>query len=358
MNQLDNKSYIKKLDKKDVLSSIENLPRQFEQVVQDFSEIDLPLKYFQVKDIVISGMGGSGLGGHIIQSLFFEELKIPLRIINGYTLPKAVNKNTLCIIVSYSGTTEETIATYFEAKKKKANIFVITRGAKLAQIVKKEKTPTYIFEERFNPTKQPRLGLGYTLTAELLFLNKLRLLNFGQKEKSITLKALEKFNKIFGQKRETSQNIAKKIAFKLYQNQKTPILVGSEFLIGSLHFFSNQLNETAKTLATYFALPELNHHLMEGLTFPKSNRKNLFFLFFNSSLYQPKIILRYRITQEVLAKNKIISLEYKMASSDKISQTAELLTLGSYVSFYLGILNKIDPSEIPWVDYFKKKLSH
>lgn len=357
MAKFDSRDYIKQFNKKDVLSSIENLPRQFEQVVQDFSKIKVPDDFFRVKDIVINGMGGSGLGGHFVQSLFFDQLPIPLRIINSYTLPRSTNKNTLYFLVSYSGSTEEPLATYQEAKKRKVKIFVITSGKKLAALAKKEKIPAYIFKERFNPFSQPRLGLGYTLAAQLLLLNKLNLINFDQKEQSGAIKSLEEFNEIFGQEKEVSRNIAKKIALKLYQSQKTPILVGSEFLIGGAHIFTNQLNETAKTFAAYFILPELNHHLMEGLIFPKTNQKDLLFLLINSSLYLSKIQLRYKITKQVLMKNKIAFLEYRPKSVDKISQALEILSLGSYASFYLAVLNKIDPSAIPWVDYFKKRLS-
>jgi glucose/mannose-6-phosphate isomerase len=355
MNQLDNKFYIRKFDKNNVLSSIENLPCQFEQVIQDFSKIQIPPNFFQVKDILINGMGGSGLGGHIVQSLFFDQLPVPLRVINSYTLPRSTNQNTLYLLVSYSGSTEEPLATYQEAKKRKAKIFAITSGGKVAALAKKDKTLTYIFTPRFNPSGKPRLGLGYTLAAQLLLLNKMKLLRFGSKQQSQAIKTLDQFNKVFSQVQKTSQNLAKKIAFKLYQ--KTPILVGSEFLIGSVHTFANQFNETAKTFATYFVLPELNHHLIEGLAFPKTNQRDLIFLLINSAFYLPKTQLRYQITEQVLVKNKIATLEYQPKSADKISQALEVLSLGSYVSFYLAILNKVDPSEIPCVDYFKKMLS-
>lgn len=356
MTNLDNKNYIKNLDKQHVLSSIENVVNQFGQAARDFLKIKIPRDFSGATDILILGMGGSGLGGHIIQSLFFDKLTVPLRVLNSYTLPKAANKNTLCIIISYSGSTEETLASYEEAKKKKAKIFIITSGGKLAKLAQKDKVPHYVFNPVFNPSGQPRMGLGYLLAAQILFFSKAKFINFTAKEQKLAINSLGKINGSFGQSRKTADNIAKKIALIL--NQKTPILIGSEFLIGSLHVFANQLNETAKTFATYFSLPELNHHLMEGLVFPRENKKNLFFLMINSPLYFTKIRVRYKITEEVLRRNKIKFLEYKTYSKDKLSQALEILMLGSYVSFYLAILNKIDPAKIPWVDYFKKRISN
>ena len=61
------------------------------------------------------------------------------------------------------------------------------------------------------------------------------------------------------------------------------------------------MNENGKRFAGYFALPELNHHLLEGMVNPKSNKDSLFFVLFNSSLYHQRK-KRYEITKDVLAK--------------------------------------------------------
>ena len=96
---------------------------------------------------------------------------------------------------------------------------------------------------------------------------------------------------------------------------------------------------------------------MEGLKFPKNNSQNLACLLINSNLYYKRVSLRYQLTNEVLLKNKIYTLVYQVKSADKITQAFEIIALGSYVSFWLAILNKIDPAQIPWVEYFKKRLT-
>jgi len=128
-------------------------------------------------------------------------------------------------------------------------------------------------------------------------------------------------------------------------------------LVGNLHTIVNQINESAKNFSCYFPLPELNHHLMEGLTNPKNNSKNLIFVFIESNLYLKRIQLRYKITKEVLKKKNIEYVEFKAKEKTKILQSFEILLFGSYLSFYLSMLYKIDPSLIPWVEYFKKRLS-
>ena len=101
MSILDNETKIKKLDKQNMLGSIESLGLQCQQAWQETKKVKIPESYKKVKNIVINGMGGSALGGQIIQFLFWEKLKLPLQIINSYTLPGSVGKNTLYIVSSW-----------------------------------------------------------------------------------------------------------------------------------------------------------------------------------------------------------------------------------------------------------------
>ena len=135
---------------------------------------------------------------------------------------------------------------------------------------------------------------------------------------------------------------------------RIPVIFSGEFLIGASHVFRNQLNETSKNFSTYSPLPELNHHLLEGLKNPKD--KNLTVLFLESDLYSEKLKKRIELTKTVVEKNQIPYLSYKAGSPDKLGQTMEVLSLGGYLTFYLSMLYNQDPSLIPWVDYFKEQL--
>jgi glucose/mannose-6-phosphate isomerase len=147
---------------------------------------------------------------------------------------------------------------------------------------------------------------------------------------------------------------AKTFAEKL--KNKIPIIVSSEFLLGNAHVLANQINENAKCFTTYFGLPELNHHLVEGLKNPSAN-KNLKFVLVNSDLYHPRNQKRYKILKEVLQRNKINFIEYRPKAKTKLQQSMETLLFGSYLSFYLAMIYNLDPSPIPWVDFFKKRLA-
>jgi glucose/mannose-6-phosphate isomerase len=334
---------IKKLDKSNLLGSIELLGKQCAAAWQEVKKIKVPASYRGMKNIVVAGMGGSALGGHLIQSLFADKLKVPIEIIRGYYLPAYVGPKTLLVLSSYSGNTEETLAAAAEGKKRKAKILGLATGEKLANFLRSSKYPAYIFKPIHNPSNQPRMGLGYSVFGQLGLLARCGLLKIDEKEINQSLALLN-------HKNEATKNFAEKI------KNKIPIIVASEFLTGNAHAFANQINENAKCFATYFELPELNHHLMEGLKNPDA-KKNLKFILLNSNLYHPRNQKRCKVLKEVLQKNKVDFIEYQPKAKTKFQQSMETLLFGSYVSFYLAMLYNLDPAPVPWVDFFKKRLA-
>jgi len=335
----------KKLDQGNIASSIESLPYQCQQAWNEAKRIKLPSSYFRVKEIVVCGMGGSALGTDFLRYNLYDELKLPVNIINDYQIPAYVSRDSLVIISSYSGNTQESLSCFKKAIKKKSKIIIITAGGKLAQIAKRNNIPAYIFEPRFNPSNQPRMGLGYSIMAQLAIFNQLGFLRIKERE------IKKAFTNLIA--KEDMRKKAKILACKI--KDKIPLIVAAEFLSGNAHILANQINENAKNFAAYFLLPELNHHLMEGLKYPQAN-KNLVFLFLESNSYTKILKKRIFITKKVLKKNKIFYLSYITSCKGKLVEGLEVLIFGSWLSFYLALLNNVNPSLIPFVDYFKKEL--
>ena len=117
------------------------------------------------------------------------------------------------------------------------------------------------------------------------------------------------------------------------------------------------ISENAKIFADYKVIPEINHHLMEGLQFPRTNPLHHVFLFINSELYRERIQKRMRLTQEVVEQNEIETIHIDLTSDTKLTQVFELITLMAYTGFYLSILEGLNPSPIPFVDSFKEALA-
>ncbi|MBU0707006.1 bifunctional phosphoglucose/phosphomannose isomerase [Patescibacteria group bacterium] len=355
MTILDNKKLFQKLDQSQMAKSIEELNLQFLQTWKEVKSIKLPESYKKVNKVVLNGMGGSGLAGRLVKVLFSDRMSIPIDHMHDYDLPKIVDKNTLYIVVSYSGNTEEPVSTIQKAIRRKAKIFIIANGGRLAKIADKYNIPAYIFEEKYNTSHQPRMGLGYNLGSLIGVLNQLKIIKMTDSDFYSALKIINRKKNHFSSEQASSKNLAKKIAQQIHG--KFPVIITSEFLEGNAHIFRNQINENGKNYADYFLIPELNHHLLEGLLNPKLKVNNLIFLFFKSKLFHARNQRRHTITQKVLSRLGITYLEYELTGKKKLSQSFEMLLLGSYISYYLAILNKIDPSPIPWVDYFKKQLS-
>lgn len=353
---LDNINYIKQLDKKSVYKSIETLADQVRQVLEEAHLIRVPREYSKINQVVVNGMGASNVGAGIIKSVFSGELKVPISITPGYSVPAKVDKNTLYVLSSYSGNTEEPLSVYDEAKKRGAKIMGITSKGKgkLEKLMLKENIPGYIYKAEFNPSGVPRIGSGYNIFGLAVLLAKAGLFKIKVKEIKDIVASLEIWDREYRIEVRAKNNKAKKMAVELYN--KTPVAVGAEFLIGNLRILRNQFCESGKNFASYLTMPELNHYAMEGLANPLINRKNLIFLFIDSQFYHPRVKRRIQLTKAVVRKNRIKYIEHKLIGKTKFTQSFELLQLGSWVSYYLGILNKADPATNPWVDWFKDKL--
>ncbi len=355
MIDLDDKTAILQLQGGDqVLNSIASLDRQLKHAWEETLQINFPDEYKDVNQVVVCGMGGSCFPSLIIKELFKEQLEIPIVINNEYRFPGFVDNNTLVILSSYSGTTEEILYNADQAFEKKAKISAITTNGDLARLMKKNNLPYYLLDPIYNPSKQPRIGFGYAVGAILGILYNLKFLSIKKQEVEIGLSNLPTLLKNFSLETPKQKNPAKQLAEKLYQ--KYPYYTVAEFLTGVGNAIANQTNETAKSISVFRVIPELNHHLMEGLKFPKKIKDLLTFIFFYSPLYSEKIKKRFQITKEVVEKNQVDTQWVELKGKSRIEQTFELMGFGSYLTMYLSVLYEQNPSSIPFVDYFKKRL--
>lgn len=349
---LDDLSFLKKLDRSRMFQSIEFLYKQIEQVWKEKEKLQLPYSLKDFSSIVFSAMGGSALGAYVVKNLYFKELRFPFSVVNDYHLPGWTNEKTLVIIQSYSGTTEETISSLKEAIAKKTKIITIASGGEIEKISKEKNIPFFKIYPLFNPCNQPRMGIGYAIFILLAIFNKIKLISLKENEIKTVIQTVKENNLKYGIEINFQKNLAKKWAEKIFH--KLPILVGGEFLIGALHTIRNQINENAKSLAVYFSFPELNHHLLEALSFPKNLQA--IYLFFDSSFYSERIKKRIEITKQIIKSYNFPVLTFSPSASHKLAQLMETISFGAYLGYYLAILYQTDPSPIPNVTRFKQLL--
>lgn len=351
---IDKIEEIEKLDSKNMLGSIELLGEQVKQIVMQADSVRIPSSHAKCTNIVVLGMGGSTIGSHIIKSVFADQLEVPFEIVGDYQLPKFANKNTLVLVSSYSGTTEEPLQAMIEAKKRGCKLMIITSGGELAKRAKSQKIPALVFTTVNNPCGSPRMGLGYSIVGQMIMFALAGFIDLTDATLIQILNTITQADHIFGVDSKKVNNPAKQLAEKVVG--KTIWYIGAEHLAGSVHTGANQLNENAKNFGAYFLLPELNHHLIEGLQYPASNAKDAVFVCVESKLYNKRVQKRFEVTKEVLKKNKITALTYTCTAKTKLAQAMECLVLTSYLSFYVAMFEEIDPTAIPYVDFLKKAL--
>lgn len=338
-----------------VIKSVNSLALQLEQAFSETTKINFSNAYLnEIENIVICGMGGSRFPGLIIKELFKDKLKKPIFINDNYQLPYFVNEKTLIILSSYSGTTEEVLEMARQAKEKQALITGLTVGGELKTFFEENQLPFYHINPIHNPSGQPRIGFGYFVGGILGLLFRLDLINESAKNIYSAIDYLKAKTEEYKIEVKTENNKIKQLAQTIYQ--KYPFYIVSEHLTGVGNAIANQTNETAKSISDFRIIPELNHHLMEGLKFPEALKDLLIFVFFYSSLYSAPIQKRFVITKDVVEQNQIKTIWYELEGKNKIEQVFELMAIGSFLSLYLSVLYEQDPKVIPYVDYFKKKL--
>ena len=312
----DPKTY-KTYDPEDIAYGIEKLSEQIQVAWADTRAMKFPKAYSTVTNIVVAGMGGSSLGGHMIQTACADRLKAPVHLLRDYNLPNWVSSKTLVIAVSYSGTTEEVLEVITHAKKAKAKIVAVAVGEKLKTYADKNKIPGYFFTPG-ELSKQPRLGLGFTLTGVLGMLERMNLIKINTKDIKGMCEAMGDVLDTCAVDVPAKENPAKTVAMEL--KDRAVLIVASEHLVGNAHALANQINENAKQFATYMEIPELNHHLMEGLGNPKDFFKKFSVLMLDSNHYHPHTHKRYDLTAQIFEKQGGVVIEYNANGKTRLEE--------------------------------------
>lgn len=345
MKNFTDTNEVRKIDPQDTLGSTELVVKQCQAAWEEVHKLTLPQNIGEIKNIVCCGMGASIYGGLVLKSLLGRNAQYPLEIVSDYHIPAYVNEHTLVILTSYSGTTEETLSCAHEAKAAGAKMLIITKGGPLADFAKTNNQIAYIFDPKLNPAGVPRLGNGYTIVGLLGILSRLGIIDLEEKEMSDSLIRLA----------EKQKDIkARAMAdFEKFET-KIPVIIAAEHLMGNAQILRNQCNETSKTFSCFFMVPDLNHHLMEGLKFPVNSP--LQFILLQTENYAPKIQQRMTLTTDVIKQNNHEVFSFTTSGSTVYEDFFEVLVYGSYLTLFLGLAHDQNPAINPFVDYFKEKL--
>ena len=347
---LDDPQVYQQYDREGMLVRLHEMPRLCQQAWQLAMKFNLPQDYRQVDKVVILGMGGSAIGGDLVSSLIISDAKLPILVHRDYALPAFVDARTLVIASSYSGTTEETIASFEKALETEAKKLLITTGGKLKTMAEERNIPVFSFDY----SAQPRAALPFSLLPIICFLQKLGFIGDRSADVTETVQVLEKLSQETKEDAALPHNPAKQLAHRLYRH--LPVIYGAGIVSEVAHRWKTQLNENSKAWAFYEAFPELNHNAVVGYQFPEELASKIMVVLLRSSRLAERIQLRYQVTCQLLEQAKVDYQIVDGVGDSPLSQMMSLLLFGDYVSCYLAMLYRIDPSPVKAIDYLKEQL--
>ncbi len=348
--KLDDPEIYRQHDTGNMLGFIDEMPELCRQAWQTASDFELPKDYTKINKVVVLGMGGSAIGGDLVSSLISKEAKIPIILHRDYNLPAFVNDKTLVIASSYSGATEETLTAFTEALKTGAKKLAITAGGKLRKITREKNIPAFIVDYQ----SQPRAALPFSIMPILCFLQKLGIIGDKTEEIAETIDLLSNLSSELTAASPLSGNLAKKLASRIHG--RMAIIYGSEHLSQVAHRWKTQFNENGKTWAFYEVFPELNHNAVVGYEFPKNLSQKLIVIMLRPSDISDRLRARYDITGKLLEEAGVGYEIVESRGKSPLSQVMSTVMLGDYVSYYLAMLNGVDPTPTRAIDYLKGEL--
>ncbi len=323
------------IDSLNIKGMVLGIPDQIKEglkLAEKFKIVD-PL----VDKIVIIGMGGSGIAGKILKNYLRNE-KIRIDVINDYSLPNFVDENTLVIVCSYSGDTEETLSAYKQAFKKKSKIIALTTGGKLKELCEKYNHEHLILKKGF----MPRQSAPYMFFIMLKILENSKLIvNHTQYVKD-TVDALKK--PIF-------IDMAKQLAVSL--KDKVPLIYSSSILEAIAYRWKCEFNENTKIHAFNNVLSELDHNEIVGYT---KKLADFHVIFLRDVMETRQMEKRISITKKLIMEKGYSTTEILIKGPNELSRLFSALYIGDLTSYFLAQEYGIDPGPVDIIFDLKEML--
>lgn len=343
---LDDIEKMREIDKDGMLEVLENFPEQIEEVVEG---LDLNLLPFQPEEIVVAGMGGSGIVGDILKSFLANRIKIPIYVNKDYNLPSFVDENTLLFVVSYSGNTEETLNAAREGMKRKAKVVGISSDGELESLCK-ERGVVFIQAPK---GYHPRAAIAFLFIPVLKLMSEMLIYDSDVAILDSISELKELRDKIKLDVR-AEENLAKQLARRI--KGKIPIIYGHSIYNAVANRWHTQFNENAEVLSWYGAFPEMNHNEVVGWK-GDENSERIIPILLRDNKEDERIDKRIEVTKEKVFKPVTDDIIEVWAKADtQLARILYLIYLGDYVSIYLALLYSRDPSPVKIIDELKASL--
>ena len=322
-------------DKEDLKSILKGFPNQVKLAYSKEIKVEFE---GNIDKVIITGMGGSAIAGDILKTYLEKLTDTPIIVNRNYDLPESADKNTLVVVSSYSGNTEETISAYKDALRKYCKILVITSGGRIAEMALSNRNQKISLPMGL----QPRAALAYSFFPILKTMAKLRIIENPDAAVDRLAKALDK--KIFEQ---TGLQLSEKL------HEKVLLIYSSEMFSPVSYRWKTQFNENSKTMAFNNVFSELNHNELASL---ENMNADFHCIILRTDMDPHRIVKRMEITKDIYRKKGIDVTDIKIKGENFLTKLFSGIFMGDWTSYYLALRYHTDPTPVKNIENFKKEL--
>jgi glucose/mannose-6-phosphate isomerase len=334
------------------LDAVGGLPEQLAAAHEAAGETiharDLP-DAESLRNIVVLGMGGSGVAGDLLAAVGNGTLPVPVTVLKQYRIPRFVGPGTLVFALSYSGSTEETLSMARGAVDAGAALVTISHGGPLGELpgLHVECPGGYM----------PRAALGALIAP--LFVSVFRM-GLMPEAHALLVKAQEQLahrRERCAPAVEGAANPARELARLI--DRTIPLIYGGGALgaVAAMRWKCD-VNENAKAPAFWAAYPELDHNEICGWGQHGDVTRQLFTLIeLRHGFEHERLSPRFGATRALIEECVAQVLEVEAQGEGRLAQLLDLMYVGDWVSCYLALDNDVDPGPIDAITALKRSLA-
>jgi glucose/mannose-6-phosphate isomerase len=297
-------------------------------------------------------MGGSGIGGQVLKALLEEPSGLRMGVHRSFRLPSILGPDTLAVIVSYSGNTEETLVSAEDAMYLGCRIMAITSGGQLLEKARGQRWPTVVVPQGL----QPRAALGYLSFPQAVVMEKMGLIQGFIKSAHECIDYLKDKKDEWGRLSPSHRNFAKQLAIRL--QGKTPVIYGSDGVLEvAAYRWKCQFNENAKIPAFYNVLPEMDHNEIAGWHGLDEFTKKVELIFLTEEDQDPRLARKVEVTAQMLQDRVGGVTMIHVAGRTSVEKLFSATYLGDFVTTYLALLNGTNPVPVDFITELKERMA-
>ena len=345
---LDNMGVFRKIDKSSMLQFCVDNAKHYRESVKNTEKIKLT--FSRPENVIVAGMGGSGIGGELLKDWARSKAPFPIEVSKDYQLPAYAGKNTLVVLVSYSGETEESLSSFLDAVNRKCMVYCITSGGLLMKFAKKLSVPYH----QIPSGMPPRAALPHLFVPLLKIMEKTGTMSKVSEDLAEAIVLLEKVSSEYAPEKTLRENFAKTLAMNL--NGSAPAIYGFGVYRGVAMRWKQQFNENSKVPSKWEYFSELDHNEIVGWESSNQLAKDYAAVFIRDKAEPVEIRSRIETTQALMHPALSKMFEVWTQGKSDLAKMLSTICLGDFTSVYLAVLRKVDPTPVNTIMQLKAKI--